>query len=196
MGRLASLVKTVQGQYGSGTLSFMNFFYYTFFRLNRFIVYEMNLKEEIRSVKMEADYQFVSPSLEDLKYLREQKTYPREFYMDKVGGLESSQILLKGGEPFYIHWLRFPGAVGRFTRLKAGTVEITHLFSLPPARGRGLAKMAVAATVAMLKEQGYNKAVAIVHEGNIASIKTFESLDFIPVKYLKAFGRFNCKIDI
>lgn len=193
---LASIVKTIHGQYGTGPLAFFRAFYYSFVSLNTFIVFEFDLQAELPQYKSIHDYKFVSLSLEDLKFLREKKSYPREFYMDSIVGLKCNQVLLKNNQLVYIHWLRFPGDVGRFTRLKSGTVEITHLFTLPSERGRGLAWVAVAATVAMLKEQGYEKLIAIVHKGNIASIKTFEAVRFKPVMYLKALGQFNFKIDI
>ena len=193
---LASIVKTIHGQYGTNPRAFVNAFYYTFIRINKFIVFEFDLRSETLPFKSAYDYQFTSLSMEDLRSLREQKTYPREFYMDSIGGLTSNQVLLKNGQLVYIHWLRFPGDVGRFTRLKAGTVEITHLFSLPSERGKGLAKAAVVATVTMLKAQGFNRLIAIVHKRNIASVKTFEAVRFKPVQYLKALGQFNFKIDI
>jgi GNAT superfamily N-acetyltransferase len=194
--KLASIVKTIHGQYGTSPWAYVNAFYYTFFRINKFIVFEFDLRSENLPLKASCDYQFTSLSLEDLRYLREQITYPREFYMDSIGGLKSNQVLLKNGQLVYIHWLRFPGDVGRFTRLKTGTVEITHLFTLPSERGKGLARVAVAATMSMLKTQGFNKLIAIVHKRNISSIKTFEAVRFKPVQYLTALGQFNFKIDI
>ena len=193
---IASIVRTIHGQYGTGPLAFAKAFYYSFFNLNTFIVFEFDLRSETLQFKSTYDYQFTSLSLEDLRSLRDQKTYPREFYMDRIGGLKSNQVLLINGQLVYIHWLRFPGDVGRFTRLKAGTVEVTHLFTLPSERGKGLAEVAVAATMSMLKAQGFNKMIAIVHKGNIATIKTFEAVRFKPVQYLKALGQFNFKIDI
>ena len=194
--KLASIAKTIHGQYGTGPLAFVRAFYYSFVSLNTFIVFEFNLRSEFLPYKSTRDYQFASLALEDLRSLREQKSYPREFYMDSIGKLKCNQVLMKNNQLVYIHWLRFPGDVGRFTRLKPGTVEITHLFTLPSERGKGLAGVAVAATVTMLKEQGFEKLIAIVHKGNIASIKTFEAVRFRPVMYLKALGQFNFKIDI
>lgn len=194
--KIASVIKTIQGQYGKGPFAFIRFFYYSFFRFNNFILFELDLASEPVSFELEPEYQFGSLSLDDLEVLRKGKVYPREFYMDTIGGFRNNQVVLKDGYPVYIHWLLFPGDAGRFTRIKTGTVELTHLFSLPSERGKRLARKALAAAATMLKEDGYERLVAVVHEGNIASIKTFEAMRFKPVKDLKALGQLNFKVDI
>jgi ribosomal protein S18 acetylase RimI-like enzyme len=193
---IASILKTIQGQYGRGPFAFVKFLYYSFFRLNKFYLFELDLAEDPKSFEIESEYQMLSPSLIDLDILRERGIYPREFYMDRINGYQKCHVLLKEGDLVYIHWLRFPGEGCRFTRLKSGTVEITHIFSLPSERGKGLAKKAIAATATKLKYNGFRKMVAVVHEHNIASIKTFETLKFKPERVLKSFGKLSFKVNV
>jgi len=67
---------------------------------------------------------------------------------------------------------------------------------MPEYRGRGIAATAFQKSMSILKKQGIRKVFAVVHNENIASIKSFIRAGFVEVGNTFSLGPFNRKISV
>jgi hypothetical protein len=188
--------KTAYHHYGKSPLSLLKFLYYSFFRINKFIIVENDLTKELPELNIDSDYRVVKPSLDELAKIREEKDLPREFYYDKIYNAKTCYVVFMGDELAYIHWVLTKGDYNRFLILSDEVAELNYNTTLPKFRGNRLSAKMVAYISKDLKESGYRKALGVIHEDNYQSIRAAESAGFKKIATIKALGPFNRKLKV
>jgi len=189
------LKNSVRSLYGEGAKAWLTFIRYALFRLNRFRILRVNLVA-LPVLRMDLPgVSFYSPHIDELERLRN-SDLPREFFCDKFHKVGSCCIARLNGVPAYIHWIYYPGDFSRFLKLGDGCAEINYVLTLPQYRGHGISAAAFCHTLHSLKEQGIKNVFAVVHEENIASLKSFARAGFIDVGSTFSFGLFNRKVSV
>lgn len=196
MDRITTVKSTVENLYGKGWFSYVKYLYYGLMRVNTFVVFELPLDREFAENPVGADVALVKPSREELDRIREGRNLPKAFYIDKTDGISCCYLLLKNGEPVYIHWISYHGDKSRFVRLGAHTTRITYIFTLPAHRGAGYYYKMIPVTANELRRQGIEKLVTVIHDGNISAIKSVTKAGFREYTRIKALGPFNRTIDV
>lgn len=193
--QFAYLKTSVRSIYGEGAKAWLTFIHYALFRLNRFRILMVNL--EVLPV-LKADLPGVSffyPRVDELERLRD-SDLPREFFCDRFHKVSTCCIARLNGVPAYIHWVYFQGDFSRFLNLGEDCAEINYVLTLPQFRGHGISAAAFCHSLQSLKEQGIKKVFAVVHEENIASLKSFTKAGFTDVGSTFSFGLFNRKVSV
>jgi GNAT superfamily N-acetyltransferase len=186
--------KTAYHYYGNSPLSLLRFVYYSFFRVNTFLVFENDLRGEVPEIELDPKMKVLMPALEELDRVRKGKDLPREFFYDQIHNVKTCLLGFYGGEIAYIHWIYFKGDYSRFLILGEGVCEINYLTTLPKFRGKKLSSMMLAYASKSLQKAGYKKIVVVVHQNNIAFIKNVRRLAFKETRHIKTLGPFNRKI--
>lgn len=186
---------TVRSLYGEGAKAWFTFFHYALFRLNRFKILRVNLEALPISPVDLPGISFSSPRIDELDSLRS-SDLPREFFCDRFHTVGNCCIARLNGVPAYIHWIYFPGDFSRFLKLGEGCAEINYVLTLPQYRGHGISAAAFCHTLHSLKEQGIKNVFAVVHEENIASLKSFAKAGFTDIGSTFSFGLFNRKVSV
>lgn len=187
------LKQTVYSTYGSGFRAWFNYIYYGLFRINIFRILQVNLEEVLDSEIELPGISFCSPTISELDLMRSNKNLPREFFCDKFQQVSKCCIAKVGDELAYIHWIYFPGDFSRFLRLKENSAEINYVITLPDYRGRGICTRAIMYSMVQLKKLGVKKILTVVHDENVASIKSFKRAGFSELTKIISFGHFNKK---
>jgi ribosomal protein S18 acetylase RimI-like enzyme len=193
--QLTYLRSSIRSVYGDGTKAWLSFIYYGLFRLNRFRILKVNL-EMLPSA--EADLpgvSFLSPKVEELERLRASHL-PREFFCDRFQKVNNCCIARLNGALAYIHWIYYRGDFSRFLKLGEDCAEINYVLTLPEYRGLGISAAAFCHSLHALKNRGIRNVFAVVHEENIASLKSFAKAGFIDVGSTFSFGLFNRKVAV
>jgi len=193
---LKSFKDTAYSYYGDRPYSMILYIYYGLFRINTFLIFECDLGGNIAEPNIELPFRAVTPTLEGLDRLRKGRDLPREFFYDKIHDVDNCCLALFGEEIAYIHWLYFKGDYSRFLVLDESTCEINYFFTLPKYRGRGLSSKMLAHSTRYLREQGYRKAVVVVHQNNVSFIKNIRKLPFQETRRIRTFGPFNRKVAV
>ncbi len=196
MNRILTVKSTVESLYGKGWFSYVKYLYYGLFRVNTFVVFELPLDREFIEKPIGAGIVMVKPSSEELDRIREGRNLPKAFYIDKSDGIKCCYLLLKDGEPVYIHWISYHGDKSRFVRIGRKSTRITYIFTLPEHRGEGYYYKMIPVTANELRKQGIEKLVTVIHDGNISAIKSVTKAGFREQTRIKAFGQFNKTIDV
>jgi len=190
------LKKTAYHHYGNNFLSLFKFVYYSILRINRFNIYENKFSQDEVLIKLDPEYKIVVPSLSELNKIREGEKLPREFYYDRIHKLKKCYLAFKGKELAYIHWVQFKGDHSRFLVLGDNVAELNYNTTLPSHRGKYLSAKMMSYISKDLKKHGIKKVMGVIHEKNLASIKTIEKAGFSRVGVIKALGPFNKKMEI
>ncbi len=193
----SELKKTSVQHYGDTPLSVPKFIYYSFFKINTFIVFVMDLTRELPPHELDSDFTVVKPTIEELRAYREGLDHlPREFYYDELHGIKNVYLVLCNNEIAYIHWVYVKGDPNRFLRLSDGVAELNYNTTLPKFRGRGLMKKMMRYIHLDLKKQGFTKACGLANADNIPAVKSALRAGFQVHSRVKAIGPLNRKIDI
>ena len=182
--------------YGDDRWRYVSFFYYSFFRVNTFLVFENILDKDLPVLELGPEFKIMKPTMEELQELRQGKTLPREFYYDDVCKARECYLVLCGQDLAYIHWVFFEGDYSRFFLFGADVAELNYNITMPRFRGRYLSAKVMAYISRDLKERGFRKAVGAIHEHNIASIKCIKRAGFREAFRIRALGQFNRKYSI
>jgi GNAT superfamily N-acetyltransferase len=196
MERITTVKSTVESLYGKGLFAYVKYLYYGLMRVNTFVVFELPLDREFEEKPVGDDVILVKPSREELDRIREGRDLPKAFYIDKTDGITCCYLLLKNGEPVYIHWISYHGDKSRFVRLGKKTTRITYIFTLPEHRGEGYYYKMIPKTANELRKQGIEKLVTVIHDGNISAIKSVTKAGFREYTRIKALGPLNKTIDV
>jgi L-amino acid N-acyltransferase YncA len=191
---LKTLSSTVKYEYGEGLMAYVKFIYYSFFKINRFLVFENDLTRELVSLDVDPEFQVVKPTIDELDRFRKDKSLPREFYYDKIHNAQVCYLVMQEMELAYIHWIFFMGDYSRFLILSDNVVELNYNTTVHRFRGRRLSAKMMAFICRDLKELGYQKAMGVIHEKNIASIKCILQAGFRETTQIKALGPFNRRL--
>jgi len=188
--------KIAYHHYGDHPASLIKFIYYTFLRINTFIVFEYDLTAPLPQAQLDVKFKVIQPTMEELDHLRSGKDLPREFYYDQLHRANRCHIALYENEMAYIHWLYSEGDYSRFLKLRQGVAEINYVTTLPKFRGKKLSSQMLVYTARFLQGLGYKKAVIVVHENTIALIKNLKNTGFREVRRMKAIGPLNRKVHV
>lgn len=189
------LKTSVRSIYGEGAKAWFTFIHYALFRLNRFRILRVNL-EALPVIRVNLPgVSFFSPRVDELKNLRN-SDLPREFFCDRFHKVDNCCIARLNGVLAYIHWVYFRGDFSRFLKLGEDCAEINYVLTLPQYRGHGISAAAFCYSLQSLKEQGIRNVFAVVHEENIASLKSFTKAGFTDVGSTFSFGLFNRKVSV
>lgn len=193
--QLRHLRETVRTTYGGGITAWGNYLYYGLFRINRFKILKADLSGPL-TAEATPRLSFSHPALPELDEARSRRELPREFFCDrfhKVGGCCIGRF---DGELAYIHWLYYRGDYSRFLNIGPESAEINYVLTLPEFRGHGISTKAMLYSLARLRKEGIKSVFAVVHEENVASIKSFIRAGFTECGDLVSFGQFNRKVPV
>lgn len=181
--------------YGEGAKAWFRFIYYALFRLNRFRILRVSLEDmPVLNVDLPG-VDFFSTCADELESLRN-SDLPREFFCDRFHKVSNCCIAKLNGMLAYIHWVYFQGDFSRFLTLGENCAEINYVLTLPQCRGHGISAAAFCHSLRSLKEQGIRDVFAVVHEENIASLKSFAKAGFTDIGSTFSFGLFNRKVSV
>lgn len=196
LAQLRCLKNTVRAEYGHGLSAWFNCIYYSLFRVNTFHIFRLSL-DDLPDMPIDVPgISFHSPSPAELDGLRATKELPREFFCDRLHSVRQCCIAKVDGEIAYIHWVYFQGDFSRFLKLGRDAAEINYVLTLPPFRGRGIGTAAFVHTARDMKKLGIKNLYAVVHNENIASIKSFTRAGFVKIGSTVSVGPFNRKIEV
>jgi GNAT superfamily N-acetyltransferase len=193
---LVNFKKTADHHYGGGRLSMIKFLYYSLFRVNTFIVYEIDLQGDLPHHELEPEFKVLKPTIEELRLCRKDLNLPREFYYDELHGVKNAYLVFCGKEIAYIHWVYVKGDPNRFLLLSDDIAELNYNTTLPKFRGRNLMKKMMRYIHLDLKKQGFKRACGLANAENIAATKSAERSGFKEHSRIKTIGPFNRKISI
>lgn len=177
----------------NASISILKFLYYSFFRVNTFILYEISLKEELQGHGMGSEFNILKPTTTELDGYRKGLNLPREFYYDEIHGVKNVYLVFCGDEIAYIHWVYLSGDPNRFLRLSSYTAELNYNTTLSKFRGKGLMNKMMRYINLDLKDRGFSKACGVVNADNLPAVKSMERAGFKIHSRIKAVGPFNSK---
>jgi ribosomal protein S18 acetylase RimI-like enzyme len=183
--------KTSYHHYGNNKASIFKMLYYSAIHINSFIIYERVLDNSIKSLELEFEFIIEKPDMKRLGQIRNGKELPREFYYDKIHGINNCYLVMCGEEPAYIHWVYVKGDYNRFLILPELVAELNYNTTLPPFRGRKIMAKMMLYIMSDLKKQGFRKVVGVVNIQNPPAIKSMETAGFREVRKIKTIGYFN-----
>ena len=193
---LTEIKKTSYHHYGPHPSSVFKFLYYSLFRINRFILFEKNLAEEIPDISPEPEFQVIIPTMVELDALRGRQELPREFFYDQIHNVKTCFLALHQGEIAYIHWVYFRGDYSRFLNIGEGSAEINYATTLPKFRGRNLSGKMFALSTRYLKKRGLKRVYMLCHEENPPIIKSFKKAGYQEIRRITSIGPFNRRINV
>lgn len=191
--KIKCLRTTVHGEYGKGLRAWSNFIYYSLFRINTFCIYGTSLETHQEINQDLPGVTFLTPTFDELNTLRIGKNLPREFFCDQFHKVSQCYIAQVEGEVAYIHWIYRSGDFSRFLKLGTDSAEINYVITLPQFRGRGISSAAFNFSMQELKKQGIKNVFAVIHDENVASIKSFVRAGFVEFGNTVSIGPFNRK---
>lgn len=195
--QVSHLRTTVASIYGTGFRAWFNFFYYAFFRVNRFKVLKNDLHGDLPRRVPVSGLTLHYPRIEELDSFRHGKELPREFHCDTFQRVKRCCIGTFQGELAYIHWIYGRGDFSRFLSINNDqSAEINYVITLPAFRGKGISAAALIDTIWALKDEGYEHVFAVVHEENVASIKSFVRAGFQEWASIRTLGMINLRIRV
>lgn len=190
------LLQSIQSQYGSGISGFFKYIYYSFLRINTFIVFTCNGCGAALPLTFAPQLRSERKAYETLRYLRSSKALPREFYCDQLAGVEDFFLGLWEEQPAYIHWVFPAGAKSRFLCLGQGCAEVNYMLTLPEYRNKKLCSQVLAYTLKELRNDGVQRIFCVVHDQNVASIKAVQRAGFQEHTRVKSIGPFNTRLHV
>lgn len=194
--QLNYLKSTVHSNWGTGVRAWFYFIFYALFRVNRFVIMKNSIEnKDVAEIDLPG-VTFDIPSLEEIAFLQSQEELPREFYCDQYHKVSSCCVAKVDGELAYIHWVYLKGDFSRFLRIGSDSAEINYVLTLPKYRGRRISTAAFNYSMLALKQKGVKNIFAVVHDKNIASIKSFERAGFMEVGSIYSLCQFNRKVSV
>jgi len=191
--KVKSLRSSVQNEYGNGLRAWFNFIYYSQFRINTFCIFHALLDQNKEESIDLPGIIFSTPTFKELDRLRIGKNLPREFYCDQFHRVSQCCIALVEGELAYIHWVYRRGDFSRFLNLGEDSAEINYVITLSQFRGSGISTAAFKYSMQHLKREGIKNLFAVIHNENIASLKSFNRAGFVEFGKTVSVGPFNRK---
>lgn len=192
---LITFRQSAQVEYGPGVLNLLIKIYYSFIRMNRFEVFVFNQTSNSSDSSV-GDRGISITDFSQLDKYRASDYVPKELCCDKMHLVTSCRIVVIDNELAYIHWIYTKGNQSRFIKLVDGVAEINNVLTFPRFRGQKIAAKELRCSAEQLRKEGYRKIVAVIHDQNIASIKSFASAGFVQTNVIRAWGPFHRKVSI
>ena len=157
-------------------------FYNNIFRINKFFIYELNLKENIEFTIKNHNFEIKIIDHNQLKYYlpKDQVRLPREFYMHEIHGVKNCVVVLDNNKIAHISWIYRKGDPNRWFKLKENEASISYSYTLKEYRGKSLFPNALLSAAIWLKNE---KCIRILEAPNVNTIYTLRS--FQKIKNLK-----------
>lgn len=190
------LLQSIQAQYGSGILGFFKYAYYSFLRINTFVVFTCNGSGALHPLNFAPQLRIERKAYETLRYLKSTRALPREFYCDALARVDDFFLGLWEEQPAYIHWVFPDGAKSRFLDLGEGCAEVNYMLTLPECRGKNICSQVLAYTLKELHGEGVQRIFCVVHDQNVASIKAVQRAGFQEYTRVKSIGPFNTRLHV
>ena len=152
--------------------------YFNIFRTNTFILYGLNLQQEI-------DFSKLYPMGDNAKIMthRELKAYtsmkndlPREFFMNAIDGVEYCGVILKNKKIACICWLYFRQHPNRWYVLGEDEAILNYVYTAPEYRGKGYFPIALLKCVQWLQERNYRRVIIPVHSETLYMIRSLRKV--------------------
>lgn len=194
--QLNHLKSTVRSNWGAGPKAWFNFIFYGMFRVNKFIIMKVGIENQIYSPGNTSGVTIFNPLRSEIDRLRSGKILPREFFCDQYHKVTSCCMAKVGGELAYIHWVYLKGDYSRFLKIGSNSAEINYVLTLPEFRGRRISTAAFNYTMQTLRQIGIKNIFAVVHNNNIASIKSFERAGFSQAGSIVSICHLNWKVSV
>jgi hypothetical protein len=188
--------KTAYHHYGYHKSSLIKFLYYSLFNINTFVVFGINLDDDLPASDLEEDFRVIKPTEAQFDDLRKGLDLPREFYYDKIHGIRRCYLVLCGNEIAYIHWVYCKGDPNRFLCLSERTAELNYNTTIPKYRGQGLMGKMLRYIAIDLRTDGFRKAVGVTHEKNLPVLRAVSRAGWSEITRIKTIGPFNGKVRI
>jgi len=152
--------------------------FYSNLKVNRFVVYEMDLTQEIKSfTDIRSDYDLRVLKYDDLgAYLPELEELPSEFHMHEIDGVENCVVALKNGRIAHISWLYLKGDQDRWFDLAEDQADLNYSLTLPEHRGKALFPQALIEAVRWFRENNINTILMEVHESTKNMIRSMKKV--------------------
>lgn len=181
--------------YSDQSFAVLRYLYFSLFRINKFLAFEYDRIAEAPPFEFEAPFRIeVMTDAGALRQVCTAHQLPRECYYADILDLHLCFLLYHGDDVALIYWISLPGEYSRFFKLKPDTAELYYVTTLPKYRGQGLSGKIARYACHYLRQHGYRKAVVVIHETNIASIKPMLRAGFRQFGTITSVGPFNFKV--
>ncbi len=180
--------------YPDKPFAILHYLYFSLFRINKFHVFERDLTGVLPPFRFEPPFRIeVKTNADELREICDRHNMPRECYYADILDLSDCFLLYHEEEIALLYWISLPGQYSRFFKLNPKTAELYYVTTLPKFRGLGLSEKIAHFAVHYLQSKGYDKAVVVIHESNISSIKPIVRAGFKQVRSFVSIGPFNLK---
>jgi hypothetical protein len=148
-------------------------------KINRFIIYELDLTNEIAKPSVEKlGYRIQIMGYEELEaYGEKMKIQPRELKMHQIDGVKYCVVILKEDEIVHISWLYMKGDRSRCFDLKEGESLLNYSYTFPEHRGLRLNIQAWYGAAHWLKGRGIRRMFTNVHESTEFQLRSLSKVD-------------------
>lgn len=155
----------------------MKILYTNLIKVNKFIIYELDLTQEFTPPRLENGYKIMVIHNKELdRYLPKGKKLSREFNIHTIHGIEYCVVVLKDNVIAHISWIFMEGDRNRWFDLKQDEASLNYSFTFPEFRGKSLFPKAIIASARWLKTRGVRKLLEAPHEDTIFTIKSFKKI--------------------
>jgi len=191
--KISRLLKSgISVLYTGGVWSFLKALLLFLFRYEKLIIFQMNLKGELNSVKSDLPLTIRKATPNDLKQLQiGEYKYQMEMHRDVVDGVKDAFVAFSEGKFAHIVWVYYSGDPNRFINLKPGEAEIKFGVTPEQFRGHNVYPKVVEFICHYLKEKNYERLYGFVVKDNLASMRGLKKVGFKVTgteTFLKLFG--------
>lgn len=175
---LSRVIRKIQWADNSIISSLMKVVYYNIIKVNRFVIFELDLKQELENLfPVRKDYDIQVIDYEDLaKAIDGKKNLPREFDMHEIDGVKHC-VLIKGeGQLGHISWIYLKGDKDRWFNLDNDEAHINYSFTFPEFRGMALFPQALLFAAKWLKSRNYRRILMDVHEETVFMLNSMNKI--------------------
>jgi GNAT superfamily N-acetyltransferase len=152
--------------------------YFNVFRINTFILYGLNLQQEIDFTQLQTmgDNAKIITHHELKAYTASERNLPREFYMNAIDGVEHCGVILQDGKIACICWLYFRQHPNRWYLLGRHEAILNYVYTFPEYRGKGYFPIALLKCVQWLQERNYTRVIIPVHSETLYMIRSLRKV--------------------
>lgn len=177
---IARLFKSGRSVISTGGLwGFLKAFLLFLFRYEKLIIFEINLKGQVNSVKSDLKLEVRRASLDDLEKLQAgEYAHQMEMHRNVVDGVKDGFVAYSESRFAHIVWVYYPGDPNRFINLKPKEAEIKFGWTPLLFRGHNVYPKVVEFICNYLKEKGYERLYGFIVEDNLASMHGLKKVGF------------------
>ena len=159
-------------------MTLFKIFYYNVCRINRFVIFELHLGQDIRGPRLNPD-EFTLKIL-DFKELEriipDQKLRPRELWMNQADGVKNCVVVMQGDQIAHISWIYMKGDKNRWFNLTEKQAHVNYSATDPKFRGKNLFPEALLHAARWLKDNKFETIIMDVHEETKFMLRSMEKI--------------------